>query len=89
MPSPGITVRLMLRDMKAPYSASHGMTRGVRHPDILGVSRTVSSMCVHPYVWWVLELAGKFTSMDLPDFGIPEQLASRMSMAEQYEYLRT
>ncbi|MFF2933842.1 purple acid phosphatase family protein [Streptomyces mirabilis] len=27
--------------------------------------------------------------MDLPDFGIPEQLASRMSMAEQYEYLRT
>ncbi|MER7689471.1 metallophosphoesterase family protein [Streptomyces sp. NPDC097610] len=27
--------------------------------------------------------------MDLPDFGIPQQLASRMSMAEQYEYLRT
>ncbi|WUV39490.1 hypothetical protein OG318_18490 [Streptomyces sp. NBC_01483] len=26
--------------------------------------------------------------MDLPDFGIPQQLASRMSMAEQYEYLR-
>jgi hypothetical protein len=27
--------------------------------------------------------------MDLPDFGIPQQLASRMNMAEQYEYLRT
>ena len=27
--------------------------------------------------------------MDLPDFGIPPQLASRMSMAEQHEYLRT
>ncbi|MDN3025063.1 metallophosphoesterase family protein [Streptomyces sp. S.PB5] len=27
--------------------------------------------------------------MDLPDFGIPPQLARRMSMAEQYEYLRT
>jgi len=27
--------------------------------------------------------------MDLPDFGIPPQLAHRMSMAEQHEYLRT
>ncbi|MCX5051257.1 MULTISPECIES: purple acid phosphatase family protein [unclassified Streptomyces] len=27
--------------------------------------------------------------MDLPDFGIPPQLARRMSMAEQHEYLRT
>ncbi|MEU5095973.1 metallophosphoesterase family protein [Streptomyces sp. NPDC020996] len=27
--------------------------------------------------------------MDLPDVGIPPRLASRMSMAEQYEYLRT
>ncbi|MFF4256024.1 purple acid phosphatase family protein [Streptomyces sp. NPDC001663] len=27
--------------------------------------------------------------MDIPDFGIPPQLASRMSMAEQHEYLRT
>ncbi|KOG34670.1 purple acid phosphatase family protein [Streptomyces resistomycificus] len=27
--------------------------------------------------------------MDTPDFGIPPQLARRMSMAEQYEYLRT
>ncbi|MEU6348780.1 metallophosphoesterase family protein [Streptomyces sp. NPDC047072] len=27
--------------------------------------------------------------MDLPDFGIPPHLARRMSMAEQYEYLRT
>ncbi|MFJ3666583.1 purple acid phosphatase family protein [Streptomyces sp. NPDC090106] len=27
--------------------------------------------------------------MDLPDFGIPAQLARRMSMAEQHEYLRT
>jgi hypothetical protein len=26
--------------------------------------------------------------MDLPDFGIPPRLARRMSMAEQYEYLR-
>jgi len=26
---------------------------------------------------------------DLPDFGIPPRLARRMSMAEQYEYLRT
>lgn len=33
--------------------------------------------------------AGNFTSMDLPDFGIPLQLARRMSMAEQHEYLRT
>ncbi|GAA4076428.1 metallophosphoesterase family protein [Streptomyces shaanxiensis] len=27
--------------------------------------------------------------MDIPDFGIPPQLARRMSMAEQHEYLRT
>ncbi|MFJ9007208.1 purple acid phosphatase family protein [Streptomyces canus] len=27
--------------------------------------------------------------MDLPDFGIPPQLARRMTMAEQHEYLRT
>lgn len=27
--------------------------------------------------------------MDTPDVGIPPQLARRMSMAEQYEYLRT
>ncbi|WP_030617001.1 purple acid phosphatase family protein [Streptomyces fulvoviolaceus] len=27
--------------------------------------------------------------METPDFGIPPQLAGRMSMAEQYEYLRT
>ncbi|MFJ8824580.1 purple acid phosphatase family protein [Streptomyces sp. NPDC102467] len=27
--------------------------------------------------------------MDLPDFGIPPRLARRMSMAEQYEYVRT
>ncbi|MCF3136018.1 purple acid phosphatase family protein [Streptomyces olivochromogenes] len=27
--------------------------------------------------------------MDIPDVGIPPQLARRMSMAEQYEYLRT
>lgn len=27
--------------------------------------------------------------MDTPDVGIPEQLARRMSMAEQHEYLRT
>ncbi|MCX4883767.1 metallophosphoesterase family protein [Streptomyces sp. NBC_00847] len=27
--------------------------------------------------------------MDLPDFGIPPQLARRMSMAEQHDYLRT
>ncbi|MFB7013713.1 MULTISPECIES: hypothetical protein [unclassified Streptomyces] len=27
--------------------------------------------------------------MDIPRFGIPEQLADRMSMAEQHEYLRT
>ncbi|MEU2333606.1 metallophosphoesterase family protein [Streptomyces sp. NPDC013172] len=27
--------------------------------------------------------------MDVPDFGIPPRLAARMSMAEQYEYLRT
>ncbi|MER7185838.1 hypothetical protein ABT404_41360 [Streptomyces hyaluromycini] len=26
--------------------------------------------------------------MDIPDFGIPPRLAARMSMAEQYEYLR-
>ncbi|MEV6734774.1 MULTISPECIES: metallophosphoesterase family protein [unclassified Streptomyces] len=26
--------------------------------------------------------------MDLPDFGIPQKLASRMSMAEQHDYLR-
>ncbi|MFJ9040216.1 purple acid phosphatase family protein [Streptomyces sp. NPDC102406] len=27
--------------------------------------------------------------MDLPDFGVPPRLARRMSMAEQYEYVRT
>ncbi|WP_443075426.1 hypothetical protein [Streptomyces sp. NBC_01483] len=64
------------------------MTRGVRHPDTAGVSRIVSSTCVHPYVRRALGRAGNFTDMDLPDFGIPQQLASRMSMAEQYEYLR-
>lgn len=30
-----------------------------------------------------------FSSMDIPRFGIPEQLAGRTSMAEQHEYLRT
>jgi len=29
-----------------------------------------------------------FSSMDIPRFGIPEQLASRMNMAEQHAYLR-
>ena len=44
---------------------------------------------VHPYVWRALAIAGKFPPMDIPDVGIPPQLASRMSMAEQHEYLRT
>ncbi|SDP13046.1 3',5'-cyclic AMP phosphodiesterase CpdA [Streptomyces sp. cf386] len=44
---------------------------------------------VHPYVGRVLAVAGKFPTMDIPDFGIPPQLARRMSMAEQHEYLRT
>ena len=47
------------------------------------------STAVHPYAGPLLGIAGKFTLMDIPDFGIPEQLASRMSMAEQHEYLRT
>src|SRR5690606_23375725 len=33
MPSPGITARLMLRDMRAPYSSSHALTRAVRDAD--------------------------------------------------------
>ena len=44
---------------------------------------------VHPYVWRALAIAGKFPPMDIPDVGIPPRLASRMSMAEQHEYLRT
>ena len=103
MPSPGITARLMLRDMTAPYSSSHGMTWGVRDTDSVtggadgptGDGTFVAR--VHPYVWRVLVFAGNFqhdrppgTPPDpLPDFGIPPQLARRMSMAEQHEYLRT
>ena len=66
------------------------MTRVVRDTDSEpGRPRITLSAAVHPYVWRLLGIAGKFTTMDTPDVGIPPQLARRMSMAEQYEYLRT
>lgn len=43
---------------------------------------------VHPAVGFASPDERMLRSMDLPDFGIPEKLASRMSMAEQHDYLR-
>ena len=65
------------------------MTRHVRHPDTPWRPCVHPSPPVHPYVWRALAFAGNFIDMETPDVGIPPQLAARMSMAEQYEYLRT
>ena len=68
------------------------MTSGVHDADErgrlpgAGVGR---STYVHPYAWPPLDFWGSFIDMETPDCGIPEHLAARMNMAEQYEYLRT
>src|SRR3954468_1050343 len=77
------------------------MTCRVRDTDSGTAPRPHRPPPVHPQDWRELAFAGNFPSMDvspatdlpgsthLPDFGIPPRLACRMSMAEQYEYLRT
>ena len=61
----------------APYSASHGMTRGVRDTDtIRRVATSISRHAFTPAYGGRWDSLGNSLPWTLPDFGIPPQLAA-------------